>query len=131
MIFCFDLGTEAPWRVDDTRTSEEGFNDGAKANNDQRHSTACRERHPGQVHVMISYDKLGKDYLAGRATMPVDEANHREFVRGGIRYFCGWSSEKHPDRPGGVVGWLVYKSSRPRRSRREREKRRVWVRATR
>jgi hypothetical protein len=27
---------------------------------------------------MISYDKLGKDYLVGRATMPVAEANHRE-----------------------------------------------------
>jgi len=45
---------------------------------------------------MISYDKLGKDYPVGRATMPVDEANHRELVRGGSRYFCGWSSEKHP-----------------------------------
>ena len=59
-----------------------------------------------------TYDELERDYQSGLATLPVDKINHREFVRDGIRYFCGWSSAKKSTND--VQGWLVYKSKRER-----------------
>jgi hypothetical protein len=51
-----------------------------------------------------TYDDLETAYLSGEATMDVDRVNHREFVWQGIRYTCGWSSEKSGD---SVIGWII------------------------
>lgn len=60
-----------------------------------------------------TYDFLEKEYQNKRATLPIDHINHREFVKDGIRYFCGYSSQRAETFKDGsykVQGWMVYKS---------------------
>ncbi len=65
----------------------------------------------------MTYQDLETAYRAGRATLPVDHINHREFVLDGVRYFAGYSSEGvtryDPDygcNVRDVRGWIVYKT---------------------
>lgn len=37
--------------------------------------------------------------------------NHREFVKDGIRYFCGWDSQLNP-KTNEVYGWITYKTEK-------------------
>ena len=53
---------------------------------------------------MPSYETLEQAYREKRAAIPVDRANHREFVLDGLRYFCCWDSRRES------MGWHVYKS---------------------
>ena len=65
----------------------------------------------------MTIDKLESLYREGRATLPVDHVNHREYVYSGVRYFMGWSSQRDTayvkktwDAPEyKVAGWLLYK----------------------
>jgi hypothetical protein len=56
-----------------------------------------------EIIDMYSYQELEKLYHEGKATMPVDHANHREIVKDGWRYFCMWSSKQSD------MDWHVYK----------------------
>lgn len=62
-------------------------------------------------------EELEKLYQEGKATLPINHINHREFVYNGMRYFCGWDSTKDltykPTEVGDpaykVRGWILYK----------------------
>ena len=67
----------------------------------------------------MTYKELERLYRQGKATLPVDHINHREFVYNGIRYFCGWDSTKDEtykptedtDPAYKVNGWILYKQT--------------------
>lgn len=68
--------------------------------------------------VLPTHDELIEQYRNGAARLDVDRVNHREFIFNGIRYSCGWSSErdttykpkKFSDPEYRVVGWRTYKA---------------------
>jgi len=53
--------------------------------------------------AMHPYEQLEAWYREGKAKMPVDQINHREFVLTGWRYFCMYSSARDE------MGWHVYR----------------------
>jgi alpha-L-arabinofuranosidase len=65
-------------------------------------ATAAAE-HDHELITLHTYAELEQLYRDKKATMPVDEINHREFVQTGWRYFCLRSSEAD------AMGWHVYK----------------------
>lgn len=90
---------------------------------------ACKVRNPAGQEFYIprkladeiaefpSYEELEAAYLDKAATLDVNRINHREFIRDGFRYRCGWSSERDESYEGPkkwydpaykVIGWGVY-----------------------
>ena len=65
-------------------------------------ATAVAE-HDHELITLHTYAELEQLYRDKKATMPVDEINHREFVLTGWRYFCLWNSEAD------AMGWHVYR----------------------
>lgn len=65
-----------------------------------------------------THEELERDCRDGKAVLSVNRINHREFVKAGIRYFVGYSSERDPnytpekpfDPAYQVKGWKVYKA---------------------
>jgi hypothetical protein len=70
----------------------------------------------------VTHEKLEKLYQEGKATLPVNQVNHREYVYNGVRYFCGYDSTRNPkyvqrtwqDPQYAVNGWLCYKQETER-----------------
>lgn len=44
-----------------------------------------------------THEELERDCRDGKAVLSVNRINHREFVKAGIRYFVGYSSERDPN----------------------------------
>lgn len=67
---------------------------------------------------MKTHNELIKRYQNGEAKLAVNHINHREFVMGGTRYFCGYSSQRDStykpqtwtDPEYKVQGWITYKT---------------------
>lgn len=66
-----------------------------------------------------TYAELEKDYQSGRAELVVEHLNHREFVKDGVKYYCGYSSQRaetYADGTYRVQGWMTYKRDDLRRN---------------
>ena len=75
--------------------------------------TQIKELAPGAAvpsQLLPSYEELEASYRDGQADLAVVQPNHREYVRDGTRFCCGWSSAGTPERE--VVGWVVYRGVR-------------------